>query len=218
MSVNDAAVAAADVSTVVVEPAKQVPPLVPPPAAKPDAPTEPEAKPPWLDERLARAREAAKKEAWKELGFESPEDAKKAADERKAAAEAKKTESQKRAEAETALAAEKARVAEMAAALSAHAESEMQKLTDTQRDAVKAAAGDDPTAQLKMITALRPTWVGAAAPAATATQDTAPGRTAPKDGGEGPPPDPKAVYESLKESNPIVAARYALRNGLIDLK
>jgi hypothetical protein len=216
MSVNDAAVAAAEVPSIVIEPSKAVPPLTPPvpPAVKTDA----EEKPPWLDERLARAREAAKKEAWKELGFESPEEAKKAGDERKAAAEAKKSEATKRAEAETALAAEKARVAELTSAVSAHADSEMQKLTDVQRDAVKAAAGDDPTAQLKMITALRPTWGGAAAPAAPVTQDTAPGRTAPKDGGPTPPPDPKAVYESLKTSNPIVAARYALENGLIELK
>lgn len=221
MSVNDPGVIAESPSIVITPPPASAPTAKPDATvtAKPDASTDPEGKPPWLDDRLARAREAAKKEAWKELGFESPEDAKKAAEDAKAAREAKKTEAQKRAEAETALAAEKARVAEMTAALGAQAEAEMQKLTDSQRDAVKKVAGDDPAAQLKSIVALRPTWGEPAAPAAIpAVQDTAPGRTAPSGKDEISPPDPKAVWASLKESNPILAARYALSNGLFDNK
>jgi len=220
MSVNDAAVAAADVPSIVVDQTKTVvaplaPPAAPPPPA---AKAESEEKPAWLDERLARARDAAKKEAWKELGFESPEDAKKAGEERVAAREVKKTESQKRADAETALAAEQAKTKQMAEALSVLAKGQMAALNDVQKAAVAGIAGDDPAKQINAIEALRPTWGGAAAPAAPATQDTAPGRTAPKDGGAAPPADPKAVYESLKASNPIVAARYALENGLIELK
>lgn len=198
------------------------------PAASPNAPaaapaagkqsTPPEGEPAWLAPRLERERA----KVLKDLGIDSPEEAKKAIDAARAAAEAQKSDAQKRGELESTLKAERAAKQEMAAALDAYAKSQMGALTEAQRNAVAAVAGEDPAKQLKTIEALKPTWAGAAAPAAPATpppvKDTALAPAAPKDGAPSAPPDAKAIHESLLQTNPVLAARYALSNGIFENK
>lgn len=197
------------------------------PAANPPAPagaqtgkqsTPPEAEPAWLAPRLERERA----KVLKDLGLESPEEAKKALEKIRAVEEAQKSDAQKRGELESTLKAERAAKQEMAAALDAYAKSQMGALTEAQRNAVAAVAGEDPAKQLKIIEALRPTWASAAAPAAPAApppvRDTAPAPAAPKDGAPSPLPDAKAIHEELQKTNPVLAARYALANGLFENK
>lgn len=182
----------------------------------PAASTPPDEKPSWLDARLERERSKALKDA----GFESLEDAKKASEELKAKREAEKTIAQKAAELENSLKATKAEKEAMASALGAYAKAQLAGLNDAQRNAVLAVSGDDPAKQLTTIEALRPTWAGAAAPAAGATpptvKDTAPAPTAPKDTPNVSPADPKAIHAELKKTNPVLAARFALENRLFE--
>jgi hypothetical protein len=198
----------AEAPAINIDPSAPKPPT-PAPAANPNE------KPAWLDARLEQARSAALKDA----GFESVEDAKKAAKELNDKREADKTDAQKRGELETSLKSKDKQLNDMSEALKAYATSQLAGLSDAQKAAVAAVAGDDPAKQLKTIEALRPTWAGVAAPAApasteTKTADTAPGRMMPKEGGGTSPADPKAVYAELKKTNPILAARYASENGV----
>lgn len=188
----------------------------------PPAPGEANEKPHWLAARL----EQKEKALLKELGVESLDDAKKAIADLNAKREAEKTAAQKASEAETALKAEKAKSEEMAKALGAYAKSKMDGLTEAQRAAVVAVAGEDAAKQLATIEALTPTWASQPAPtAAPATAgaapiqqqkpaDTAPAPSAPNEGGAPLPADPKAIYADLKKTNPVIAARYAFANGL----
>jgi len=203
--------------TVVVDPQAPKPA---PAAAAPAAPQgEPSEKPSWLDARLERERRAV----LKDLGIESVDDAKKSLAELHAKREAEKSAAQKAAELEASLKAEKAKGDEMAKAIGAFAKAKMAGLTDAQRAAVTAVAGEDATKQLATIEALAPTWAAPAASAATAPAapaaparpaDTAPAPSAPSDGVGASPPDPKAVYAELKKTNPVIAARYAIANGV----
>lgn len=199
---------------------KPAPAAAPPPA--PPAPAgEPEEKPSWLNARLERERRSL----LKEMGVENVDDAKKALADLKAKQDAEKTSAQKAAELAESLKASNAEKASMAEALGVYAKAQLAGLTEVQRSAVTAIAGEDPAKQLKTIEQLRPTW-GAApaaptqAPAAPAPPpkpaDTAPAPSAPKDGPATSPPDPKAVYAELKKTNPVIAARYALANGVHD--
>lgn len=213
---SDAVVTPTDGGSVSIDPAAT--PAAPAAASAGKQSTAPEGEPAWLGPRLERERA----KVLKDLGIESPEEAKKAIDAARAAAEAQKSDAQKRGELESTLKAERAAKQEMAAALDAYAKSQMGALTEAQRNAVAAVAGEDPAKQLKTIEALKPTWAGAAAPAAPAApppvRDTAPAPAAPKDGAPSPPPDAKAIHEELQKSNPILAARYALANGLFENK
>lgn len=175
-------------------------------ATAPVVTAKPDAEPAWLPERLARAREAA----LKELGFASVEDAKAA----KAAADAAKTDAQKQAEklAELEKVAVKAKAHE--ASLSRMADVELAKLSDAQKSAVTALAGDDKIAALDVIEKLRPTWT-TQAPAATTEAapkppagppaSTAPGRTAPA-AATTSKADPKTEFKQLASTNPFAAA------------
>lgn len=207
---SDAVVTPTEGAVVSIDPAN------PAPAPKP-AP-EPNAEPAWLAPRLERERA----KVLKDLGVESPEEAKKALDKIKQVEEAQKSDAQKRGELESTLKAERAAKQEMAEALGAYAKSQMGALTEDQRNAVAAVAGEDPAKQLKIIEALKPTWAGAAAPAAPAApppvRDTAPAPAAPKDGAPSAPPDAKAIYEEIKATNPVLASRYALANGIFENK
>lgn len=172
-------------------------------------------KPAWLDARLERERA----KVLKDLGIDSVDDAKKALAELNAKREAEKTAAQKAADLETSLKATKAENENMASALNAYAKAQMGTLTEAQRQAVVGVAGEDPAKQLKTIEALKPTWVSASAPAVPAVEapkDTAPAPAAPKDGTTSSPPDSKAIHAELKKTNPILAARYALSNGIFD--
>lgn len=224
-------------------------PAQPPPAAAsattPPAVTPPQERDPnWLNERIAKAKTSTEKSLLRELGVDSLDDAKKAITALQAQRDAEKTASEKAAEYETALKAERARIASLTEAVAAHANAQLAALTDEQRAAVTAIAGEDPAAQLKTLEALRPTWKQAA-PAtqvASATQvatppagapppagatppatppvpppaDTAPAPNAPKDSSNISPADPKATYVELKKTNPVLAARYAFAHGVHD--
>lgn len=209
---SDAVVTPTEGASVVVDSNNQ-PVKAPAAAAAPNA----EEKPPWLDQRLERERA----KVLKDLGVESFDDAKKVLDKAREADEQKKSDAQKRGELERDLKAEREQKQAMADALDAYAKAQMGSLSDAQRAAVASVAGDDPAKQLKTIEALKPTWASAAAPAAKVEAkpaDTAVAATMPKDGAPAGPPDAKAIHEELQKSNPVLAARYALANGLFDNK
>lgn len=83
----------------------------------------------------------------------------------------------------------------------------MASLTEPQRAAVRAVAGDDPVRQLETVRALAPTWT-------VQPRDTALAPSAPREGRAVTEADPRATYESLIQTNPVLAARYALANGV----
>lgn len=213
---SDAVVTPTEGASVVVDPANSNPQA--PAQAGKSAPSSGED-PEWFKPRMERERSK-----WlKDLGVTSLEDAKKAVDAAKAAEDAKKSAAEKAAELELSLKSTQAKANEMAEALGAYAKSQMGALTEAQRNAVAAVAGEDPAKQLKTIEALRPTWASAAAPAAPAAppppKDTAPAPAAPKEGAvTSTPPDAKAIHEELQKTNPVLAARYALQNGLFETK
>lgn len=205
---SDAVVTPTEGAVVTIDPANS---SAQAPAPAPKAGQDPNAEPAWLAPRLERERA----KVLKDLGVDSPEEAKKAVEAARAAAEAQKSDAQKRGELESTLKAERAAKQELAQALDAYAKSQMGALTEAQRNAVAAVAGEDPAKQLKTIDALRPTW--ASAPAAPPPpKDTAPAPAAPKEGASSAPPDAKAIYEELKTNNPVLASRYALANGIFD--
>ena len=201
-------------ATITIDPTASTPAPVPAPlpAGAPGA----DEKPSWLDARLERERRSV----LKELGLESLDDGKKAIAALKAEEDAKKSAAQKAAELETSYKALKADKDAMAEALDLYAKSHMGALTEAQRNAVVAVAGDDAAKQLKTIEALKPTWAGAVAPAAPAPEkprDTAPASGGPKDAGNtSTPPDLKSVYADLAKVNPILAARFALEHGVFN--
>lgn len=131
--------------------------------------------PPWLNERLERERKTAAKEAeasvrkamLAELGFDDPEVAKKLAADAKKRAEDQKTLEQRVAERDATLKAKEDRNRELEESVKSYADMQLASLTEQQKAAVLAVAGTDPPRQLKMIEALRPTWI-VAAPAAPA--------------------------------------------------
>lgn len=201
--------------------AQQPAPAQPAPAASASA-AAPERDPEWITKRVAQAKTSAERDLLKQLGVSSLDDAKAAIADRQAKIEAEKTVAQKAAEYEAELKNVRASNESLVASISTYAKAQLDTLTDPQRDAVVAIAGEDPSKQLTTIEKLRPTWAVApaaalpATPAAPPPANTAPGRNAPRDSGNAAPADPKAIYEELKKSNPVVAARYALANGVHD--
>lgn len=214
------------------------PPAQPaPPAAAPPPQGDPQ-NPPWLKDRLERAKQSAKAEVLGELGFKSAEEIAELKAAHDAKLEADKTAEQKAVEAK----AEAERLAKENAALSKtiaqRAQAEMAKLTEEQRSAVLAAAGEDGAQQLRMIDTFAPTWAKAAAAGAQQSSDgntsaaaaatgqaaappntsqqppatTAAPRTAPTDA-DTSPVDHKAAYEQLKQENPVKAAHYLNAHG-----
>lgn len=170
-----------------------------------------EDKPAWLDARLEQNRRAL----LKDLGIDNLDEAKELLSQAKAKKEAEKSDAQKRGELELTLKQSNERIAEMHSALSVMAQSQMSTLSDAQRSAVVDIAGDDPAKQIKTIEKLRPTWAQAPSKAAETVADTAPPRNAPKaEITVDAPEDPREVWAKLKEINPIVAARYAVANGV----
>lgn len=117
-----------------------------------------------LDETSTKAAAKARDELLKELGTD-------AAGAKAAVARAKELEDAQKSEIEKAMA--RATKAEVRAKRADDLEEiiagrlivEETALTDAQRAAVAAVAGDDPALRLKTITALRPTWAVAAPPA-----------------------------------------------------
>jgi hypothetical protein len=82
---------------------------------------------------------------------------------------------------------------------------------------VTAIAGDDPSARLRAIDALKPTWAApqadaAGAPVATVPATTAPRPTAPSETAAPAITDHRAEYDRLEQQNPFAAAAYAARH------
>lgn len=172
-----------------------------------------EQNPQWLGARLDRERKAV----LKQLGVENVEDAKAAIEELRKRRDSEKSESEKlRAEldAATKLAI---RAKELEGVIAGQASAAVAALTDAQREAVLKLSGDDPSAVLRAIEALRPTWA-AAAPAAP---PSAPVKQAPlSTSAATPSPAPsaseaenhKATYERLLKQDPQLAGKYRLNN------
>lgn len=197
------------------DPAPEPQPHEPAPPAKPSDSSGLTLTSDQLKARLDRAKESAGKEATdallKQLGVSSLDDV-------KAAVEAKRQQEEAQKSLEERLASEQAEREKQSQELqryretvSLRAQHELDSLTDEQRDAVKAIAGDDAAQQLATITALRPTW--AAKSSAESEQDkpqpkpvasTAPPRNQPGDG-DTSKPDHLAEYERLR-SNPETRA------------
>jgi len=179
--------------------------------------------PTWLAGRLEREKRSAARSALEALGIDpdNADDAKAALEAHRAATEAQKSEVQKLTEANAALQLRANRADELEGAVATSAEAALATLTDQQRAAVKALAGDDVAKVTNTIAMLRPTWAAApadpaqppAAPAATPPADTAPGRTAPSDNAAGDPPDLHAQYVALKSTDPFAASRLMRKHG-----
>lgn len=170
-----------------------------------------------LNERLARAKAAYAKQLG--LSGEPEQDAARLA--KLAELERSQLTEAERVQVELAkLATVTAERDQLASAVQIRATHEMAGLTETQRAAVTAIAGDNPAAQLNAITALAPTWAAqnSAAPAAPApTPAVAPPTTtvAPPASPGAPVPSTTshlATHRSLLASNPIHAAHYYERH------
>lgn len=207
---SDPVPGATDTSAPITPPA--VVPAVVAPAAAVVAPATQD--PAWLPERLERA----KRDVLKELGAENVDDVKKALTDFKARQDAEKTEAQKNGEKFAELDRVKARAALLEETAKSRVAREFTTLTDSQKAAVLAIAGDDPAQQLKAIDVLSPTWVTPPAPSTTTTTTepaktpavaatTAPPRAAPADTTQANL-SPKEQYARLKQTNPVAAAAY----------
>lgn len=176
------------------------PPADPPPPAPAAAAADPEAEPKpntpeWFNNRLERERRKIYKEA---TGEKVPKDKTVAAflAEKKAAEEKAKASKKEAREAEAkklaALEAELANSSETKAAIRVYAEAELAKLTDKQREAVKAVAADSPTKQLETISAWRIAGLLDAAPAAAPAPVPAKAPVSPANTAQPPAPTPGA--------------------------
>lgn len=194
-------------------PAAPADPVVPVVPAAPPSVGEPDAK--WLAPRLEQAQSSARKALLKELGVENLDDAKAVFADVNARKEATKTAEQKAVEATTKLTQAEKEAKEYKEIVRSHATTRLASLSEEQRKAVEAVAGDDPATQLRTIEALSPTWSKKPAVTPPVTPalitDTVPGGKPP----EAPnvtPPSAKATWESLKTTNPILADRFLLAN------
>lgn len=213
-----AAVPAAPVAS--AAPAAVVPPAVTPEAAAPAAPAEEKVtmSPAQLKARLAEEREKAEKRIAAELGV-SVADAKAAMAKAKALEDEKLSETERLKNRNAEL--EKLIIEREAAArregAKPYADAQMAALTEAQRAVVLGFAGDDPTAQIKAIAALSPTWAAAAQPAAPAAPPAPlapPANTAPPAGakpvpGSTTPIDHRAEYERRLTFDKTAARMYA---------
>jgi hypothetical protein len=216
------------VASVAAPPVQAAPVTAPAPVAAPvvatpaPAPAEPQADPAWLNPRLEQAKRAERDRILAELGVKDPAQAKAILDAAKAAEEAQKTELQKAREEAASLKARAERATVLEQTIKGRADAELASLTDAQRAAVAAVAGDDSARVLSTIDALKPTWAVAApvvapapaaqpapaAPVAAPPVSTSPAPTAPSGNAPASPPDRKAEYLALKAKNPIKAALF----------
>lgn len=169
--------------------------------------------PQWLGARLDRER----KKILSELGVEKFDDAKSALAELKKIRDAEKTEAE-RLRAQVAELTERAKRSDyLDSVVSIRAKAELAGLSDTQREAVLAVAGEDSAAQLKAVELLRPTWQSSTPaeqpkPAPKpAPANTASAKPAPKPG-NAESESVVARYERLKRSDPMYAAQFRLAN------
>ncbi len=177
--------------------------------AKPSA-----GEPDWLPKRIEQAKRAAQSELLASLGVDKVEDLKASFDRLKALDDERKTAAQKAEEELNSLRPKATRLSTVEAELKAQADAQLGGLGEDRKAAVLELAGDDPVAQMRAIRTLSKTWTKAgeakplAAPADTSSATKPP--AAAKPGSE----DVLATYASLKDTNPIAAADYLLRNQL----
>lgn len=169
--------------------------------------------PAWLPERIEQAKRSAQADALKALGVDSFDAAKAAIAKARELEEASKSEIQRLTDRVAGLEPLTKRAAELDATVARYADAELSKLTEAQRAAVAAIAGDDKSRALATIDALRPTWVAAsAAPTAASAPIPAPANTsqvpAPKAATASAGVDHKATYEGMRGTNPVMAAQY----------
>ena len=185
-----------------------------------------------LKARLESAKDAARREMLAELGVADTKNAKEALAELKRRQDAEKTETERLAARVAELEGKAAKADHATQVAARRAAAELSALTDAQRAYVTRAAGDDPLRQLETIDTLRETGLLVTAPAAPPTAPSAgaapspalptpPATTAPVGGAPPPsgtvsPVDHKATFDSLRKSNPVVAAAYARRHGLLN--
>lgn len=207
-------------------PVVAAPPPVPSPATAPISAVDPNAEPPWLPDRLNRAKEIAKGELLKELGVDDPEAAKAAISAAKAAADAKKSAEEKAAELATKLSTTQTEAQRLAALAKEHAGRMLLALTPEQQKAITDFAGENAEQQLRAIHHFAPLWAkqeadaaAAKAAAASAAQppepppaNTSPAPTAPSGVTPTSPPDARSAYLAERARNPFAAAAYGLSN------
>lgn len=166
-----------------------------------------------LKERLDRARETEQKKLLSALGVDDLNAAKAALKAQREREEEQMSLEQRLSAVESERAKQTAQLERYRAAVEAQSESVMSDLTEAQRNAVLAVAGDDPAMRLQTVAALRPTWVTAdpVEPIAPpAPVNTAPPRSQPSDStADVSQPNHAEVYRRLK-SDPKTAAAAAV--------
>ena len=184
--------------------------------ATPEVKAPEQGEPGWLKPRLEQAERSAQSALLKRLGVDKAEDVEarlKRLDELEKSQLSEREIAQKERDALLAQANDAKRYSEV---LTGRRDREFAGLTDAQRDAVTAVAGDDPVAQLKAIDALSKTWSRKPEEQKPAgddekpkPKDTAPPKDAPRgDGGNTSPVNHKEHYQKLKTTNPVLAGLY----------
>lgn len=173
-----------------------------------------QSEPDWLPKRLEQAKRSAADEMLKALGLDSLDAAKAVITKAKELEDSKKSEIQRLQEEKSKLEPEAKRATDLAAVVAKYADAELAKLTEEQRAAVAAIAGDDKARTLATVEALRPTWIKAAPiPVQPPTPATTAASTAAPAGAAIPTLNHKATWESLKQSNPMLAAHYLVAHA-----
>lgn len=199
---------------IIADPAAPANPAPPADPVVPAAPASGEnTNPTWLAPRLEQQSKSARQALLKELGVENLDEAKAVLADANTRKEATKSAEQKALEATTKLTQAEQEAKEYKEIVRSQASTRLSSLNEEQRKAVEAVAGDDPARQLRTIEALSPTWSKKPATVTPApiVSDTAPPPNQPA-APNGIVPNAKAVWESLKESNPILADRFLLAN------
>jgi myosin heavy subunit len=187
------------------------------PAAAPTAKPAVEEEPRYLSDRLERERRATLKKLGIEL--DRDEDLSTSIEKAKKKFDGWKEERNTLRERVKSLETEAQKTASDTAAVKVYAEAEMGSLTEAQREAVKKAAGESASEQLKTIGAWRAAGMlktdAVVPPAAPAGQskpvlpaDTVPAASAPA-AVTTSEVNHKETYASLRKNNPFAAARYA---------
>lgn len=173
----------------------------------------------WVKERLERERN----KIFEDLGASS-EEIKAAIEHSRAQVEAKKTAEQRSVELDSDLKKARKENEKLQGSLKSYADAQLANLSPERRDVVMNIAGDSPSAQLKTLNALLPTWATgtqalAATPVVVVTPtvipDSAPPRNAPTPNGSNIEENPAQTYARYKDSNPFVAARFASQHDSI---
>ena len=178
-------------------PAESNPASAPVEAPKPpEAPKVVEAKPDPLKATLAEL-----------LGNVTPERLREILTTGKAAEEARKTDAEKAAAAKAEAELHRTEATALRALVDAQAKAALAGLSEAQRAAVKAVAGEDPAKVLQTVEAMRATWSKTEPPVAPAG-NSAPNPSAPSPTQPTPAVDHKSKYQALEQVNPFAAAAY----------